>query len=66
MDAFDFTLRRMDDGGLDKLWSIISAIGLWVNCEGVEQLISKNPTFIDQIVTDDINQTLMTVRAAGC
>lgn len=59
-------MRRLDtgNGGLDKMWSIISAIGLWANVEGIEELISMSTTIIGWAMTDLEQQTRTMVMPA--
>lgn len=40
MVDFDEAARGEANGNLDEMWSIISAIGLWVNVEDISELLS--------------------------
>lgn len=42
MVDFDKALKMKGKNGLEEMWAIISAIGLWANVEDVSELISTH------------------------
>jgi len=50
MVDFDKAFKQKGGQRLEKMWAILSAIGLWANVEDVSELISKHEKGHESII----------------